>query len=113
MVSCRGLGSRLRDLESGGNETEITIPFEVSDWKSRTLTIIRSGIPEDGEVGAHLLPVGSYSVNLYKFINDGWARDISAEVAINHLTGNIRIQIGAGMPFNGKAVINYARNLTI
>jgi len=110
VVACYGLGSRLEALERALEETEITIPFDESNWFGKILTIIPSGLPDVGEIGPHLLPLGSYSVAVYRLIEGSWVKEVRTGVLMNYLTGSIVLKLGGtAIPFKGRAVINYAR----
>lgn len=110
MVACQALGSRLRAISEGVTETEITIPFLIGDWEGKALSVIRSGIPVAGQIGPHLLPIGSYSVNVYKNLNGTWIREVKTIFMVNYGTGEILLRLqGTATPFSGRVVINYAR----
>lgn len=114
-TDCKGLGYRLRELEQGGGgpsvETEIDLGFVAQDWRGLNhIYVIPVGVPSLGEIGPHELPVGTYNVNVYRFIGSGIVKEVGVMIIVDRSTGLITMIKAARVPaFSGRIVINYAR----
>lgn len=112
-TDCRGLGYRLRELEQGGGSEalkKIDLGFLAKDWRGLNyLHVIQSGTPGNNEIGPHLLPAGTYNIQIYKFIDTELVREVNTNVIINRTTGLITIwKATRSIAFSGRIVIDYA-----
>lgn len=112
-TDCRGLGYRLRELEQGGGSQDlkkIDLEFTAQDWRGLNfIRIIQTGNPGNNEIGPHLLPIGTYSTQVYKYIDTGIVKAVGIVIIVNRNTGLIIMyKSGRTMPFSGRIVIDYA-----
>lgn len=111
MAGCEGLGSLIRSLQEGPLETEIDLGFFAADWSHNLISVIRTGTPvSPGQIGPHLLLPGTYNVTVYRYMPDGWVREVGVTIFVNRTTGVIQLKKAPIVDsFDGRVVINYAR----
>ena len=103
MAGCLGLGAKLRELEQGGQEVEVHVPFTEEDWVGLSLSIPAS---------QHGLPLGQYDVTVNKTTALSWDREVKVEVRQNRSTGEVRLFRSPRSPaFSGYVVIDWARQV--
>jgi hypothetical protein len=109
---CTGLGSRLRDIESGNiAETEIDLGFEAHDWAgTKFIEVIRSGTPVLGQIGPHTLPPGTYNITVFRYESGTIVREVGVGLFVDRSNGLITMVRSTLLPaFGGRIVINWAR----
>ena len=111
-TDCKGLGWRIRELEQGGSHDlkKIDLGFVASDWRGLNyIDIIPSGTPGNNEIGPHLLPAGTYSVQVYKYIDNGIVKQTELNIIINRVSGLVTMyKEGKIQAFSGRVIIDYA-----
>jgi len=112
-TDCKGLGYRLRELEQGGGPEvlkKIDIGFTAQDWRGLDfINVIADGIPGFNEIGPHLLPAGTYNIQVYRYIDMLLAKEVNVVIIVDRVTGLITMFKSSRVSsFSGRIVIDYA-----
>jgi hypothetical protein len=99
-------------LEQGSTQElkKIDLEFIAQDWRGLGyLKVIATGIPGNNEIGPHLLPSGTYNIQVYKYIDTYLVKAVGVDMIVDRSNGLITMYKSASVPaFSGRIVIDYA-----